>query len=583
MASRKFNSVRKSLVQLWILTSPHQRRALSVLVVLTVIGAFAEVVTIGSVVPFLALLAAGSSSRHADWIDPVFAAFGASTRDRQLVAATILLGGAAFASAAVRLGLIRKTRDFTCDFGHRLSVELQRRMLLQPFQWHLRHNSSEQLAAIEKAEQVTNSVLLPLLQAAAAIILILVVVGALIWIAPVATGVAAVALGMLYVVLGTFARKRLESYAESAETAFGRRIRIIQEGLGSIRDLIIDGAQGRVIDQFRAVDWQLVRARADASFISSVPRFLIEPAAVLVIAALALILSRREGGLIDALPALGALALGAQRLLPLGQQLFQGWSSLAANGAVIEDVVGRAALPITPPAPAVAPLPFERTIEFRDVGYTYADRAHAAVEGLTFSISRGSRVALLGATGAGKTTTADLLMGLLQPAGGEILVDGVPLTDANRQSWRANVVHVPQMLFLADASVSRNIALSGEIDIDRVRQAVAMAQLEEFVAALPKGLETRVGERGAQLSGGQRQRLAIARAIYKSAPLLVFDEATSALDAATEKAVLRAIDGLQQQGRTIVIIAHRSSTTERCDQVLRLENGRLVEDSSARG
>jgi ATP-binding cassette subfamily B protein len=163
------------------------------------------------------------------------------------------------------------------------------------------------------------------------------------------------------------------------------------------------------------------------------------------------------------------------------------------------------------------------------------------------------------------------------------LVDGAALTDANRASWQANVAHVPQMLFLADATVAQNIAAAGDADMDRVREAIAMAQLDDLVAALPQGLATRVGERGVQISGGQRQRLAIARAIYKNSPLLVFDEATSALDSATEEAVLAAIEGLQREGRTIVIVAHRASTTKRCDQVLRLENGRLVGDSSARG
>ena len=174
-------------------------------------------------------------------------------------------------------------------------------------------------------------------------------------------------------------------------------------------------------------------------------------------------------------------------------------------------------------------------------------------------------------------------MGLLQPGLGEILIDGVPVTDLNRQSWQANVAHVPQMLFLADATVAQNIAAAGEADMDRVREAVALAQLDDLIAALPDGLDTRVGERGVQISGGQRQRLAIARAIYKNSPLLVFDEATSALDSATEAAVLGAIERLQREGRTIVIVAHRASTTAGCDQVLRLENGRLVEDSLARG
>jgi ATP-binding cassette, subfamily B, bacterial PglK len=583
MADRKSRRFQSSIAQLWMLVDAHRRREVLKLVALIVAGALTEAVTIGSVVPFIALLATGSAGPHARWIEPAFSALGASTRQRELLLATALLCLAAVGSAVLRLLLVRKTRDFACGFGHQLSVELQRRMFLQPYAWHVQHNSSEQLAAIEKAEGVTNVVVLPLVQSFAAAILILFVLALLLAIAPFATIMAAVALGGIYYALGAFARKRLDDYSDLMDEAFARRIRIVQEGLGGIRELILDGAQTKVIDQFRAVDWQLAQARANASFIASVPRFLIEPAGVITIAGVALLLSQRAGGLVEALPILGALALGAQRLLPLAQQLYHGWSGVAGNSAVIDDVVRQLSLRVPPPAAPVAALPFARNIEFRDVSFTYADRPGAAVEGLSFDIRRGSRVALLGPTGSGKTTTADLLMALLQPTRGSILVDGAPLTDATLQSWRANVGHVPQMLFLADATVAQNIAMADSVDMDRVASAVAAARLEELVAALPNGLETRVGERGVQISGGQRQRLAIARAIYKETPLLVLDEATSALDPATEAAVLGALDRLQDEGRTIVIIAHRPTTTELCDHVLRLEQGRLVENSPARG
>jgi ABC-type multidrug transport system fused ATPase/permease subunit len=291
---------------------------------------------------------------------------------------------------------------------------------------------------------------------------------------------------------------------------------------------------------------------------------------------LALFLSEREGGLSAALPILGALALGAQRLLPLIQQLYHGWSSVALHRHVIEDVVELLALPLETAAVDIAPMRFEQSIQFRNVRYSYPDRSDSAVDGLSFEITRGSRVAFVGETGSGKSTTADLLMGLLEPSVGEILVDGVMLTNANRQSWRANIAHVPQMLFVADATIAENIAFMTKIDTERVHAVAKIAQLDDFIRSLPNGYETRVGERGAQLSGGQRQRLAIARAVYKQTPLLVFDEATNALDSATEAAVLQALHGLQEEGRTIVIIAHRDTSTLGCDLVLRLHRGRLV-------
>jgi len=450
-------------------------------------------------------------------------------------------------------------------------------MLLQPYAWHVRHNSSQQLATIEKAELVTAGVVLPLVQAIAAGLLVLVVLAVLLKIAPFATVIAALALGTAYYLLGAFARKRLNTNSDHVDAAFEQRIRTVQEGLAGIRDVILDGSQATVLDRYRAIDFQLARTRANSAFIATVPRYLIEPVGIIIVAALALILSNRSGGLVSALPVLGALALGAQRLLPLVQQLFHGWSSVAANQSVIDDVIRRLQLTLPAAAASGPRLPFKKTIQFSGVSFAYGDRGHAAVSGLDFRIMRGSRVALVGPTGSGKSTTADLLMGLLEPTEGSIVVDSVNLDDSNRQAWRANIAHVPQILFLADATIAENIALSREADLDRVREAASLAQLDRFIDSLPEGYQTRVGERGARISGGQRQRLAIARAIYKDAPLLVLDEATSALDDETEAAVLSALDRLQEQQRTIVIIAHRSQLIERCDCVIRLENGRIVE------
>ena len=577
MAGQTSTGFWNRLAQLYSHVQPASRRQIWLLAVLTAAGAMSEIVAIGSVVPFLALLADTSFQERIPLAARVFSALGAETRSEQLALATLVLCAAAVASGLFRIFLVRMSQDFAYSFGHRLSVEIQRRMLFQPYSWQVRHNSSEQLATIEKAEVVTSGVVLPLVQAIASSLLIVVILAVLLQIAPVATVIAAIALGAAYYLLGAFARKRLNTNSDQLDVGFGQRIRIVQEGLAGIRDIILDGSQAAVLDRYRAVDFQLARTRANSAFIATVPRYLIEPIGIIIIAILALSLANRSGGLMAALPVLGALAVGAQRLLPLVQQLFQGWSSVAANRSLIDDVVGRLQLTLPPAAPTGPRLPFEKVIQFRGVGFAYGDRGHAAVSGLDFRVLRGSRVALVGPTGSGKSTTADLLMGLLEPTEGGIAIDGVILDEANRQAWRSNIAHVPQMLFLADATIAENIALSREVNLSRVRDAASLAQLGQFIESLPDGYQTAVGERGARISGGQRQRLAIARAIYKDAPLLVLDEATSALDDETEAAVLSAIDSLQDKGTTIVIIAHRSQLLDRCDCVIRLEGGRIVE------
>ena len=572
--------IRHSLAQLHAIVPPGRGRTIWLLALLTAVSAVSEVVAIGSVVPFLALLA-GSPNDYFEWLPAVFEAIGADTRSSQLVAATAFLCVAAFVAAALRITLVRKTQEFAFRTGHEISVEVQRRMLIQPYSWHLSHNSSDQLATITKVELVATAVLLPLMQAVAAAILIVVVLVALLQIAPVATLLAGFGLGLAYYALGLHARRRLHSNSQKLRTSFEQRIRVLQEGLGGIRDVILEGSHSDVLSQFRSADSKLARARANSAFISAVPRYLIEPAGIVLIAGLALYLAQREGGLATALPVLGAVALGAQRLLPLVQQLYHGWSSVAANRAVVDDVVQRLELSIPTSGQTGVGLAFTKDIAFRDVSFAYQGSDEPSISDLAFTLRRGSRIALVGPTGSGKSTTADLLMGLLEPTAGSIAVDGVTLDDSNRQAWRANVAHVPQILFLADASIAQNIAMTAELDLERVREAAALAHLDEFAARLPKGYDSRVGERGARISGGQRQRLALARAIYKNAPLLVLDEATSALDSETETAIGSALDVLQKRGCTIVIIAHRSKLIATCDGLIRLAKGRIVECTGA--
>jgi ATP-binding cassette subfamily B protein len=317
------------------------------------------------------------------------------------------------------------------------------------------------------------------------------------------------------------------------------------------------------------------------------PRFVIEAAGMILLAALALIIADREGGLAGALPILGALALGAQRLLPLIQQVYYGWSAYAGNRAVAGDVLNLLGMPVPEHATVVAkraaPLSFKREIRIEGVSFAYSGRSEPALSAVSLTIPRGARVALIGQTGSGKSTLADLLMGLLEPGSGQILVDGVPLVGEARRAWRQSIAHVPQAIFLADTSVERNIAFGvapEQIDRDRVVDAARRAELHSFLAGLPDGYQTPVGERGVRFSGGQRQRLGIARAIYKAAPVLVLDEATSALDSATEEAVTQALADLGDRGMTIIMIAHRLSTIENCDIVVRLENGRVVATGS---
>ncbi|HEY8593232.1 MAG TPA: ATP-binding cassette domain-containing protein [Sphingomicrobium sp.] len=320
--------------------------------------------------------------------------------------------------------------------------------------------------------------------------------------------------------------------------AFDSRLKVAQESFGGIRDIIIDGTAELHARAFESIDKELTAARADTGFIAAAPRYVIETVGIVIIAIAAAWYAGRTGGVAAALPVLGAMAFGAQRLLPVVQQVYHGWSTASGYLSVLAQATDLLRLKVDPNGPKNSePLPLRRCISIEDLTFTYKGRADPALEAVTFEIPAGSAVALVGETGSGKSTLADLLMGLLEPGSGRITIDGVPLIGETRVRWQRSIAHVPQTIFLADSSIARNIALAlgdDALDMDRVIEAARQAQLHAFVESLPDGFDTLIGERGVRLSGGQRQRLGLAGAIYKQAPVLVLDEATSALDEATE-------------------------------------------------
>ena len=484
------------LVQLYRFLSPARRRQFFSLLALMLLGGCAELVAIGSVVPFLSLLAGDSSRDFLPWLTGLFEAVGADDHREQLIAATLLFMVAALVAGAFRLQLAWSTESFVLGLGHELAVEIQRRTLAQPYAYHVGRNSSEIIASLEKVQMLVFGVLLQLMRAVTAGFIALFIIAALVRIDPFTAAIAAIAFGVLYALVSAFTRRRLARNSAVLGPAFEQRVQIIQESLGGIRDVIIDDTQSVYLDEFRKVDARLARARATTAFISTAPRFVIEAAGMILIAALALAISGREGGLAQALPILGAVALGAQRLLPLLQQLYTAWSTMAGQRSVTTQVLDLLALPVdeqSGPSRPARPIDLRHGIAFEKVSFTYPGRNHPAVEDVSLSIERGSRLALVGPTGSGKSTLADLLMGLLEPTEGTIAIDGKPLTRANRRAWQRSIAHVPQAIFLADASIARNIAFgvpSAEIDRQRVARAASAAQLHEFIESLPDGYET---------------------------------------------------------------------------------------------
>jgi ATP-binding cassette subfamily B protein len=545
------------------------------------LGAFAELLAIGAILPFLSLLTAPEKIERLGWLYKFAQAVGAITAADRVILVTVIFAVASVAAGMVRLLLAWATQAFAFGLGADFSIAVQRRLLYQPYLYHISTNSAELVAAQEKISSLIFTVILPLMQAAMAVIISIFIVGILFYIDFAAAFIAAVGFCAVYVGVSWATRKRLQHNGQVSNASYQARVQAVQESLAAIRDIIVDRSQPFYLMQFEGINRRFSRAQAATGFIAGAPRFVVEAAGMILIAVLALVLSQRSGGFAQSIPVLGALALSAQRLLPLIQQIYYGWAQVRGNWALVYDLTRllRLKVPAELGQSAASEIPsFSEEVRLQSVSFVYPDRSEPALRNIDLTIRKGSSVALIGRTGSGKSTLVDLLMGLLDPSEGTISIDGRPLTPDAKTAWQSQIAHVPQAIFLADASIARNIALGvfdEEIDEERVRAAATEAQMHEFVSGLPNGYATRVGERGVSLSGGQRQRLGIARALYKKASVLILDEATSALDPDTEAAVMSALRS-SSQPRTIVMIAHRLSTVAGCDIIVRLDAGKIV-------
>lgn len=562
--------------------SARRRLQLFLVLGLMLVGAVAEVMALGAVLPFLALVADPSRAAHFPTLGALFEVLGWRRPDDLLIPATILFAAVALAAAVVRIFLSWASTRFVYSIGYDLGSQIYWRMLHQPYPYHLSRNTSEVVAAIGMVQTVISGVLLPLMQSVIAVIIGLFVVAALVAVDPVVSMGAFLCFGVLYAGIAFLAQRRLRANGKIIASTATRRIQAVQEGLGGIRDVLIDNTQAVFLRKFATLDHALRTAQAANTFIGAAPRFAIEAVGMSLIAVLALYMSTQPGGLAAALPILGAQALGAQRLLPLMQLVYTGRTQLQGNWHVLLHVLDLLDAPMPEeylPQTSREDVQFTRSIALRRVSFRYQPDQEPVLKNLSLTIRKGSKVGFIGKTGSGKSTTIDLIMGLLEPTTGSVSIDGQALEARTRRGWQFQIAHVPQVIFLSDSTIAENIAFGvarEKIDMGRVWEAARKSALADFIEAMPESYQTIVGERGVRLSGGQRQRIGIARALYKQASVLIFDEATSALDNETESAVMEAIAALGSE-LTVILIAHRLSTVAVCDEVFRLEGGQVAD------
>lgn len=584
----KLNQLQKSqtiiflLRRLWGYLNPAHKIHFFLLIALSLLGSLADILSIGAVMPFLGVITNSINLFEYPLARPFLTFFQLdSTRDLT-IAVAILFIGVVILSGLIRFllnwGIAWSTTLRTMD----LSCAIYQRILYQTYTLHMSRTSSQTINAITGNTGVVSGVISSSLSLITALIMLSFILASLFYIDPLIAISAIVGFGSIYLLVIRLTKSKLMENGRKISNDSTRVISTLQESVGGIRDVILGNTQEVFYDSFKKTEMSLRDAMLSNQMMHSAPRFVIETFGLVLIALLALLLMLQSNGSSDSIVVLGAMAMGALRLLPVLQTIYESWSVFKGGQAPLEDVLNLLdqPVPVLRGESQLTKIEFNSHIELSNVSFRYQKKAPLILSDVNLIIQKGERVGFIGRTGSGKSTLLDIVMALLLPSGGKLLIDGKEINELNQREWQMNIAHVPQSIFISEGTIAENVAFGFDkksIQFDRIVEALKMSQLYDFVKSLDKGINSHIGERGVRLSGGQRQRLGIARALYKRAEVIVFDEATSALDSETEQAVMESIDALDKS-LTILIIAHRVSTLRNCNYIVRLTNGHIGEN-----
>lgn len=556
----------------------NRKRQLGILVILMIFSALVEMGAIIAIIPFIGILAGGTSLNYGIGFGVLQSYLGI---DNSLL--TLFITGQlcllSVLGAGLRLLLIKKSTAVSFGIGSDISNLIYRKTLYQSYENLISKSSSEIIDGVMiKANDIIYGLLLPTLNFITSIVMLSIILSGLTILNPVIVVCTFICFGLIYLVITAVTKKSIDKNSMDIAKSSPMMIKCIQEGLGGIRDILIDRTQEVYCSRFQVFDSILRKAQGSNLFIASSPRYLVETLGVIFISILTLYTSQlsEKDNIAYVLPILGVMVVSSQKILPLMQQIYNSWINFGSNQASVCKAIDFLKSPTMIKADnfKMSDIDFTESIALRNLSYKYPTGEILVIQDLNLTIKKGVKVGIIGKTGSGKSTLVDILMGLLHPTSGEVRIDKTVLTGSNTYLWQKHIAHVPQSIYLSDSSIMENIAFGiakDDIDIMRVHECAKLAFISDYVETLKDGYYSTVGERGIQLSGGQKQRIGIARALYKKADVIIFDEATSALDEITELQVMQSINSLNPD-LTMFIIAHRISTLNACDYIIDMNN-----------
>jgi len=577
------------LKELFGLLTSSQRKRFYKIQILVVFMAFSEVVGITSIGPFMALVGNIKLIESNKFFALAYAFSGLKDPyDFLFALGIIVLVLLTFASVISMIATWRLSL-FAFKVGTETADRLYSYYMKQNWLFHTRGSSAHLVKQVStESVRITSQVILPLMHMNARIVLASFIAIALLIFNPVFALVGVILFLSAYVVLFRFVRRSLKKNGTNISDMSMRRFRLMNEGFGGIKDILLLGRSNYFIDHFRQSGEVLARASGVNNALTYAPRYLMELLAFGVMISLVLFLIRfNQGDLGAVLPILAIYGLAGFKMLPALQNIYAALSEIKGNIAAFESIKNdliesRGSDELTINNNSSKKIQTKKKIELKNIDFKYPDKIELALKNLSLVIPANKFIGFVGPSGAGKSTVIDLLLGLIAPISGSLIVDDVVIESSNVREWQNSIGFVPQSIFLSEGTIVENIAFGvseENINYQRIEEVVKLSRLQEFLVQLPLGLNTKVGERGVQLSGGQRQRIGIARALYEDADILIFDEATSALDGITEKLIMDAINEFSGK-KTIIMIAHRLKTVANCDIIYYLENGELKSTGS---
>mgnify|MGYP000698691172 CR=1 FL=1 len=568
----------KLLNNLWRYVPENRRIQFIISAFLMFIGGLLEVVSLSAVIPFIGILT--SPERILDITIVAYLAnlFSFKEPGDLVLPITIIFVSIAIISGLFRLFLLYITTRISYSTGHDLSVMVYKKTLHQPYTVHTSRNTSQIISAITIKVGGVVATFIILATLINSIILASMIIITLFVIDPFISSSILLSFTVFYLIASSISSKSLERNSMSIAIDQDKVVKNLQEGLGGIREVLLDNSQQFFAEFFSKSDKSLKFAQASNYVIGQSPKFVVEIIAICAISILAFFLSNTDDGLLNFLPVIVAMAVASQRLLPAVQQGYNAWASIVGSHSSLSDVLELLEQKDYKDLEDFAePMDFKNKLTLKNVEFKYPDSSILVLEGIDIEFKKGEVIGIIGETGSGKSTLLDLIMGLLEPSKGSISSDDILINRANVANWKKNIAHVSQDVFLSDSSFLENIAfgfLKEDISKQKVIEAAKKSEIHDFIMTHELGYDHNIGEQGVKLSGGQRQRLGIARALFKGCNILALDESTSALDTETEQKVLKSIENIKSEV-TIFMIAHRHSTLATANSIIELERGKI--------